>query len=135
MGRAEIREHIFRILFAREFHEEAEMQEQKELYFELLRTEREVRAEDEAYITEKSRKIEERIPEIDALLNEHTSGWKTGRMNKADLTVLRLAVYEMKWDDDIPVKVAINEAIELAKKYGGKEGPAFVNGVLAKIAG
>ena len=56
-------------------------------------------------------------------------------MNKADLTILRLAVYEIKWDDDIPVKVAINEAVELAKKYSSEEGPAFINGVLAKIAG
>jgi N utilization substance protein B len=55
-------------------------------------------------------------------------------MNKVDLAILRLAVYEIKWDDDVPVKVAINEAVELAKKFSGEEGPAFVNGVLAKIA-
>ena len=82
----------------------------------------------------KSRKIEALIPEIDVLINEHTTGWKTGRMNKVDLTILRLAVYEIKWDDDIPVKVAINEAVELAKRYSSDEGPAFINGVLAKLA-
>lgn len=60
--------------------------------------------------------------------------WKTGRMNKVDLSVLRLAVYEMKWDDEVPVKVAINEAVELAKNFSGDEGPAFVNGVLGKLA-
>ena len=59
---------------------------------------------------------------------------KTGRMNKVDLSVLRLAVYEMKWDDEVPVKVAINEAVELAKNFSGDEGPAFVNGVLGKLA-
>lgn len=101
---------------------------------DLLKTEREVKEADEAYIEEKSKKIEELIPEIDALINEHTTGWKTGRMNKVDLTILRLAVYEIKWDDDIPVKVAINEAVELAKKYSSDEGPAFINGVLAKLA-
>ena len=101
---------------------------------DLLKTEREVREEDEAYIEEKSRKIEALIPEIDVLINEHTTGWKTGRMNKVDLTILRLAVYEIKWDDDIPVKVAINEAVELAKRYSSDEGPAFINGVLAKLA-
>ena len=88
---------------------------------ELLKTEREVSETDEAYIQEKCRKVEELIPEIDALINEQTTGWKTGRMNKADLTILRLAVYEMKWDEDIPVKVAINEAVELAKKYSSDE--------------
>ena len=55
-------------------------------------------------------------------------------MNKVDLSILRLAVYEMKWDEDVPVKVAINEAVELAKRYSGEDGPAFINGVLGKIA-
>ena len=59
----------------------------------------------------------------------------SGGMSRVDLTVLRLAVYEMKFDEDIPEKVAINEAVELAKKYGGDESPAFVNGVLAHVAG
>ena len=59
---------------------------------------------------------------------------KPERMNKVDLSVLRLAVYEMKWDDEVPVKVAINEAVELAKNFSGDEGPAFVNGVLGKLA-
>ena len=55
-------------------------------------------------------------------------------MGKADLAILRLSVYEMLYDEDVPVKVAINEAVELAKKYGGDESPAFVNGILGKIA-
>ena len=55
-------------------------------------------------------------------------------MNKVDLSILRLAVYEMKWDEEIPESVAINEAVELSKKYSGDEGPSFVNGVLAKLA-
>ena len=59
---------------------------------------------------------------------------KTSRMNKVDLTILRLAVYELKWDDEIPVGVAINEAVELAKRFGGDESPSFVNGVLGKVA-
>ena len=54
-------------------------------------------------------------------------------MNKLDLTVLRLAVYEIQYDEDIPDKVAINEAVELAKKFGGESSPSFVNGILAKI--
>ena len=77
----------------------------------------------------------EHLDEIDTLINTHATGWKTSRMNKVDLTILRLAVYEMKWDDDVPVSVAINEAVELAKQFGGEESPSFVNGVLAKIAG
>ena len=121
MGRSEIREHIFRVLFRKEFFDTSEMSGQRELYMEMLKAERDVREEDEAYILEKSRKIEEKIQEIDEMINGLTTGWKT--------------VYEIKWDDDIPVKVAINEAVELAKKYSSEEGPAFINGVLAKIAG
>ena len=74
------------------------------------------------------------MPEIDGILNENAKGWKTSRMNKVDLTILRLAVYELKWDDEIPVGVAINEAVELAKRFGGDESPSFVNGVLGKVA-
>ena len=55
-------------------------------------------------------------------------------MSKVDLTILRLAVYEMKWDSDVPEGVAINEAVELAKRFGGESSSAFVNGVLGKIA-
>ena len=69
------------------------------------------------------------------MLNASAKGWKTSRMGRVDLTILRLAVYEMKFDEDIPEKVAINEAVELSKKFGGDESPAFINGVLAKIAG
>ena len=68
------------------------------------------------------------------MLNEHVTGWKTSRMNKVDLSILRLAVYEMKYDEDVPVGVAINEAVELAKKYSGDEGPAFINGGLARLS-
>ncbi len=74
-----------------------------------------------------------KIEEIDQAINEVSEGWKTGRMSKVDLTIMRLAYYEMKIDDDIPVSVAINEAVELAKKFGGDDSPSFVNGILAKL--
>lgn len=116
MKRSELREHIFRVLFGIEFNTEAELPEQMELYFSQLE-----QADDTAfaYIQAKAQKIADKTEEIDKLLNEHTTGWKTSRMNKVDLTILRLAVYEMKWDEDVPVGVAINEAVELAKKYSG----------------
>ena len=63
-----------------------------------------------------------------------SKGWKTSRMGKVELSILRLAVYELRYDDDVPGKVAINEAVELAKKFGGSEAPAFINGVLGKLA-
>lgn len=132
MKRAELREHIFRVIFGLEFNEENEMNEQIELYFEQL--EEDAKEKDLSYIRTKVQKIAEKVEAIDALINENTKGWKTTRMNKADLSILRLAVYEMKWDDEVPVGVAIDQAVELAKKYSSEEGPSFINGVLAKLA-
>lgn len=131
MKRSEQREHIFKTLFGIEFNAPEEMEEQLMLYFE----QREITGEKDCdYIKEKGKAIAKRVAEIDAMINEHAKGWKTTRMNKVDLTILRLAIYEMKWDDEVPVSVAINEAVELAKGFGGEESPSFINGILAKLA-
>lgn len=130
MGRTELREHIFRILFRIEFQPESEMEEQLALYLGELESAKDA---EKAYIGEKFQKIYAKAGEIDGLINEHTTGWKTVRMNKVDLTILRLAVYEILWDEEVPAGVAINEAVELAKRYSSDEGPAFVNGVLARF--
>ena len=74
------------------------------------------------------------LSEIDELINSRADRWKTGRMAKAELAIIRLAVYEMKYEEEIPVSVAINEAVELAKIYGTDQGAGFVNGILAKLA-
>ncbi len=133
MKRSELREHIFRLLFSREFNSDDEMPEQMRLYFGQLEG-GEPSGKDVEYIRTKAQDVLLKTEEIDALLNSHTKGWKTSRMNKVDLSILRLALYEMKWDEDIPQGVAINEAVELAKRYSGEEGPSFVNGVLARFA-
>ena len=130
MKRTEQREHIFKMLFGVEFNAGEDMPEQLELYFGQLEGAGE---KDLDYIREKVQKIASKVEEIDALINEHTTRWKTSRMNKVDLTILRLAVYEMRWDEDVPTGVAIDEALELAKKYSSEDGPSFVNGVLAKL--
>lgn len=131
MKRTQLREHIFKLAFGIEFNREEEMPEQFELYSGRLEDASE---EEQKYIKEKAENIAGRAREIDALINERATKWKTTRMNKVDLTILRLAVYEIKWDEDVPTKVAIDEAVELAKKYSSGEGPSFVNGVLAKLA-
>lgn len=131
MGRSELREHIFKMLFLVEFNGEEEMPEQVTLYLDQIEN---LTEENREYIEKKHVAIAGKVEEIDELLNLHTTGWKTTRMNKVDLTILRLAVYEIKWDEDVPAGVAINEAVELAKKYSSDEGPSFVNGVLGKVA-
>ena len=109
----------------------ADADEQIELYLEQVE---EASEEERGYMRKKVKDIAAHEEEIDAMINEHTTGWKTGRMNKVDLSVLRLAVYEMKWDDEVPVGVAINEAVELTKMFSSDEAPSFINGVLGKIA-
>ena len=134
MKRSELREHIFRMIFGYEFNSDAEMPEQMQLYFEQLDEEDGVPTEAEVtYIRDKALNVILKTEEIDEMLNANTKGWKTSRMNKVDLSILRLAVYEMKWDDEIPAGVAIDQAVELAKKYSGDDGPSFINGVLAKL--
>lgn len=130
MTRRALREQVFMMLFRVEFHDTEEMTEQVDLFDEA----EECSEKDKEYILTKFNNILEKIDEIDAAINEVSKGWKTKRMGKVDLTLIRLAVYEMKYEEDIPVKVAINEAVELAKQYGTEESPAFVNGVLAKLA-
>ena len=88
---------------------------------------------DQEYLRERTSRIVDLVEEIDKKIDEVAAGWKTKRMGKVELAILRLAVYEMLYDDTIPEKVSVNEAVELAKKFGGNESPAFVNGVLAKF--
>ncbi|MFV0364703.1 MAG: transcription antitermination factor NusB [Suipraeoptans sp.] len=131
MTRKEQRELIFKIVFAREFNDEQDPDIRLEVLEEtLLKADENV----QSYIKDKANNIIEKLVEIDKLLNEKTTGWKTARMNKVDLSILRVAVYEILWDEDVPIKVAINEAIELSKVYSGNDGPGFINGVLAKFA-
>lgn len=132
MSRRELREQIFKLLFRIEFNSKEEMQEQTAFFFD--EEENQADAEDTAYITEKFNKVLDKLDEIDSSLNEKVEGWNTSRMGKVDLTILRLAVYEILFDEEIPTGVAINEAVELAKKFGQDSSPSFVNGVLAKFA-
>lgn len=130
MTRREIREQVFKMLFRVEFYNQEEMSEQIALCEDDACNWKE---KDKTYIFEKVEKISEKLEEIDAKINEVSEGWKTGRMGKVDLTLIRLAVYEMLYEEDVPAKVAIKEAVELAKQYGTDNSPSFVNGVLAKL--
>ena len=114
-----------------EFNSEEEMSEQLSLYFDTLE---ELSGKDQEYMSQKYRHVLEKLDEIDVLLNETSRGWKTKRMSRVYLTALRLAVYELKYDKDVPTGVAINEAVELAKRFGGETSGSFVNGILGKIA-
>ncbi|MCL2719008.1 MAG: transcription antitermination factor NusB [Lachnospiraceae bacterium] len=132
MNRREIREQIFKLLFRAEFNKPCEMDEQAAFFFET--DDNRAALADADYIKEKLFKVLTYIPEIDQELSDKVEGWDVNRMGKVDLTILRLAIYEIKFDNSIPQGVAINEAVELAKKFGQDNSKAFVNGVLSKFA-
>lgn len=135
MRRSQIREELFKILFRIEFNDMNEMPEQMQYFFNVDCDEEDtISAEDREYITNRENEILSKIPEIDAAISEKATGWTIERMGKVDVAIIRLAVFEIMFDDSIPVGVSINEAVELAKKYGREESGGFVNGVLAKFA-
>lgn len=132
MGRRELREQIFLLLFRIEFNSQEDMPEQIKMFFE--DDELHHSKKDEEYITEKYEKVIAMISKLDGMLDEKAEGWDIKRMGKIELTILRLALYEMNFDEDVPVSVAINEAVELAKKFGQDNSGSFVNAILAKFA-
>ncbi len=132
MTRRELRDQIFQLLFRTEFYDDADMQAQLSLYEEQQKEN--LGEEDLRYIVDKTKRILEKKDEIDEAINNAAVKWTTKRMGKVELAIIRLACYEMRYDEEIETAVAINEAVELAKKYGQDMSPKFVNGVLAKLA-
>ena len=153
MTRRKEREYIFQTIFRIEFNADTEMDEQVDLYMYDV-------AADMGYVTENaddsaddgfdlegicgehsdisfirtvSKDIVSKQEMIDNVIRKYCEGWSVEHMGKAELAILRLAIYEMKYADDVPYGVAINEAVNLAKSYGDDKAPSFINGVLAKI--
>jgi len=140
MNKREERAHKFKLLFSTLFYEgeeererishysfEKEEEEDSTICFETLPE------EEKAYLEGEVLKVLEQVDELDRMINKETEGWTTKRMSKTDLTVLRLSLYELLHQKEIPEKVVLNEAVEIAKKYGGADSGSFVNGVLARI--
>lgn len=130
MTRRRQREHAFLMLFRTEFYDMEELNIQDDLYMEELKDATE---DEKNYINTKVSSTREKLAEIDRMIGEKASGWNLDRIGKVELTILRLAVYEMIYDETIPESVAINEAVELAKKFGGDDSFSFINGVLSKF--
>lgn len=130
MKRSAIRELTFRLIYSLEIQKPESLEEQIELYLECNNVE-----ENEAkeYIKDAILGIKENIDEIQGLIEKNLKAdWKIDRISKIDLSLLKLAIYEIKYKD-IPYKVAINECLELAKKYGEENSKNFVNGILASV--
>lgn len=132
MNRRRLREQIFKLLFRIEFNSEEEMEEQCELFFDDVDIVYEEK--DEKFIKAKFDDIVAHLGEIDKIIEDNAKGWTIDRIGKVELTVIRLAIYEIRFDEEVPTQVAINEAVELAKVFGPDKSSSFVNAVLAKLA-
>ena len=128
MTRHESRELAFILVFEKSFQPETTVIEliENALELELF--------PQNAFSENLARKVYENVEEIDRLIDENLVGWSAKRISKASRAVLRLAVCELMYSPDLPVGVAINEAVEIAKKYATTEDGAYINGVLGSIA-
>lgn len=130
MLRSQVREEVFKIMFRYPFVEDGEMEEQMSFSLEDL----EGKSEDNIrYIKEKVMSILENIDAIDSKIEASCEGWNLNRIGKAEITIMRIAVYELMMEEDIPNKVAINEAVELSKIYCDEDAKGFVNAILGKV--
>lgn len=137
MTKHELREQVFKAVFSLDTQKEMDKEtEVADIIGAYLDSSCDLELSDSEYarIFEKASDIGNMTEKLDDEINEVARGWKTNRMGKAELNILRLAVYEIRYDESIPVKVAINEAVELAKEYCDKDAPAFINGMLAHFA-
>ena len=89
--------------------------------------------EEKEYIDDCVMGVEKNISDIDTRIEKYSKGWKINRIAKVDLAIMRLSIYEMLNREDVPNIVAVNEAIELAKKFGGENSSSFINGILGNI--
>ncbi len=128
MKRSEARELAFVLLFEASFQPEKNL---KEIVFNAQQT-RDLEL-DEFAVRLADTALEKR-EQLDELIGRHSQNWKAERLSRVAVALLRLALCEMQFMQDVPVGVAINEAVELAKKYGGEEEAGFINGVLGAVA-
>lgn len=134
MSRKLARELTFKVVFSTNF--QSEVEDIENLIENLVNDSElseEVTSEDRKYIEEISFGVLKNKQELDEQIEKYLKGWTMDRIGKTDLAILRLAVYEILYRDDIPYKVSINEAVELAKLFCDESSPAFINGVLAGV--
>ena len=128
MTRREAREQAFILLFEKSFNEEVSVSELYE-----MAVENEIISESD-FAKNLTLKVTENLEQIDSAIEKNSVKWKMNRISKVALAVMRLAICEILYYDDIPVGVSINEAVELCKKYASKDDYSFVNGILSAIA-
>ncbi len=130
MTRKEAREQAFVLVFEKNFSDESVAD-----ILEMAKETRDFTEDNDGYVVNSFTGVFDNLTEIDTVISDNlTSGWTIGRISKVSLAVLRLAIYEMKFMEEIPVAVSIDEAVELCKKYSVADDASFVNGVLGTVA-
>lgn len=128
MTRTDAREVVMQAVFQMEIQNNKE----KELFDQFLQSKK-VSADQEGYVRSSFEIITSHLDEIDELINKFSKNWKTNRMPKVDLAILRVAIGEILYIEDTPAPVAINEAVKMAKKYSEENSRKFINGVLGSV--
>lgn len=126
MTRREAREEVFILIFEKQFNS-APIEEILEIAQEV----RDLKPDD--YINTVFKGVYDNLEALDEIISEKAIGWKINRISKTSLCILRLSIFEIKYMEDIPVSVSINEAVELAKKYATPEDASFINGILSSV--
>ena len=137
-GRRAARRYAFHLIFGLPFVETGveELARTKAAYFEYLDDENLPRPKgrDAEYLDRAFWGVFERLGELDGVIENFLRDWTPDRICKVDLAIMRLAIYEMLCEKDVPLGAAVNEAVELAKEFSADESPAFINGVLGNVA-
>lgn len=133
MSRKVAREVAFKIVFELAFQKDEEAAKLYEKMLEASEEKLELTEEDNTYVSEIINGIQKNENNIDEKIKMYLKDWSFERISKIDLAILRLAIYEINYRKDIPCKVSVNEAVELAKIFSEESSPAFINGILAEI--
>lgn len=130
MSRRTARKHILNILFQSEFNADVALESIIETYSEEIEN---IYSGDMPFVKAELEGIKTNTALLEETISNYAEGWSLERMSKIDVAILKIAIYEILFAEDVPGKVAINEAVELAKEYSSDKAPGFINGVLAKV--
>ena len=130
MSRRNARKHIFNLVFQTEFNDGTDVKDIIETYGEEFE---DFGKGERDFVSREYRGILANVESIDSYIDKYSVGWNVKRLAKTDLAILRIGVYEIMFDNEIPDAVAVNEAVELAKEFSGDKAPSFINALLTKI--
>ena len=137
MSRKTARRHAFHLVFQFPYYENwsaSDLAVATAQYYDGLEPGERPRGNDAVYVLRAVTGTLDRVPQLDGVINNFLQDWTLERLNRVDLALMRLAIYEMLCEKDVPPGVAVNEAVELAKDYGSDDSPAFINGVLGNVS-